>query len=174
MAATIKNYLNDGAHPSARAILMLMQWFDIEESWSDERKEYLAEIKVARWENCREQGYVLTLIAPYDSKNKHKQLNIAFFQHRNSDSNHAIRWVQDVSINTPTIDNAQFGDVYKDKYDTSHSTSYNEIYEMSVWIQNELKKFWIESAPKKKEPADQDNGSKPFNPLNPLANEKKK
>jgi len=60
---TLKNYMNDGAHPSARAVLALLSWFEVEESWDSERKEYLAEVAVNRWHNGREQGYVLYYVA---------------------------------------------------------------------------------------------------------------
>ena len=60
----LENYLEDGANYQSRATLMFLQRdADIEESWNDERKTYDAEIKVARWENCREQGYVLSLMS---------------------------------------------------------------------------------------------------------------
>lgn len=136
----LENYLEDGANYQARATLMFLQRnANIEESWNAEYKTYDAEIKVARWENCREQGYVVSLI-----NKKREQLNIAFFEHRNSDSICAIKWQQE-SINTLTIDNAEFGDVYKDKYDTSHSVEYGKAYEMAKWIIKELTEHWIKA-----------------------------
>jgi len=141
---TLKNYMNDGAHPSARAVLALLSWFEIEESWDSERNEYLAEVAVNRWHNCREQGYVLSL----RSKHYGRQLNIAFFEHRNSDSIHAIKWEQ-LTLNPPTIDTADFGDVYETKWDTSFSVNYNQHYDMSKWIREQLTDFWIETCNEK-------------------------
>lgn len=141
---TLKNYMNDGAHPSARAVLALLSWFEIEESWDSERKEYLAEVEVNRWHNGREQGYVLSL----RSKHYGRQLNIAFFEHRNSDSIHAIKWEQ-LTLNPPTITTADFGDVYNTKWDTSFSVNYNEHYDMAKWIQEQLTDFWIETCDEK-------------------------
>lgn len=141
---TLKNYMNDGAHPSARAVLALLSWFEIEESWDSERKEYLAEVEVNRWHNCREQGYVLSL----RSKHYGRQLNIAFFEHRNSDSIHAIKWEQ-LTLNPPTIDTADFGDVYNTKWDTSFSVNYDEHYDMAKWIREQLTDFWIETCDEK-------------------------
>ena len=133
----LKNYLDDGANYQARAVLMFLQLYsDIELSWNNERKCYDAEIKVARWENCREQGYVVSL-----TNRERKQLNIAFFEHRNSDSICAIKWEQS-SMNSLTIDNAKFNDVYKDKWDVSHTVSYGEVKEMAEWIGEELEKHW--------------------------------
>lgn len=134
----LNDYQNDGANHQARAVLALLQGFDciVESSWNDERKKYDAEPKVARWENCREQGYVISMRA----KN-HKQLNIAFFEHRNSDSICAVMWEQP-TLNSPTIDTAEFGDVYKDKYDLSHEVGWKKVDKMSNWIEKELNKFW--------------------------------
>lgn len=49
-------------------------------------------------------------------------------------------------MNTITIDTAKFGDVYKDKYDTSHSVGYGKIVEMTDWIMKEFKTFWLETS----------------------------
>lgn len=140
---SLNNYNNDGANYQAKAVLAFIQGSDciIEESWSKERSAYLAEPRVARWENCREQGYVISLrTADYK-----KQLNIAFFEHRNSDSICAIKWEQ-ATINSPTIETADFGGtVYKDKYDTSHDEGYGKAKEMAEWIVNEFQKFWTEN-----------------------------
>lgn len=136
----LENYLEDGANYQARATLMFLQRdAHIEESWDNEWKRYEAEIQVARWENCREQGYVVSL-----RNKKREQLNIAFFEHRNTDSICAVKWQQE-SMNTLTINNAIFGDVYKDKYDTSHCVGYGKAYEMAEWIIEQLREHWIKA-----------------------------
>lgn len=137
----LKNYLQDGANYQARSVLMFLQRdANIEESWNKDRNYYEASIKVSRWENCREQGYICSLYVPTNNK----QLNICFFEHRNGDSIHAVMWEQ-FSINSITIYNAEFGDVYKTKYDTSFSVKYGQIVEMSDWIINQFRHFWIEN-----------------------------
>jgi len=142
----LENYLQDGANYQARATLMFLQRnANIESSWNKECKCYDAEIKVARWENCREQGYIVSLCS--QKLGGGKQLNIAFFEHRNSDSICAVKWEQN-SWNTINIDNAVFGDVYKDKYDTSHSVGYGEAYGMAEWITEQLIEFWNRHNPK--------------------------
>jgi len=136
----LENYLQDGANYQARAVLMLLQGkSNIEESWNDEFKQYDAEINVGRWENCREQGYVVSLRTKGMLS---KQLNIAFFEHRNSDDICAVKWEQS-SFNSLTIDNAEFDEVYKNKYDVSFSTKYCEVEKMTDWIEEQLKNFWI-------------------------------
>lgn len=135
-------YLQDGADPQAKAVLAFLSSGDgIEASWDDEQKRYLAEPKVARWENCREQGYIISL----NSRNWDQQINIAFFEHRNSDQIHAIKWEQK-SINPITIETAEFGDIYKNKYDTSFSVDYGCITEMADWIKKQLTYFWLETS----------------------------
>lgn len=140
----LKHYLQDGANGQARAVLMYLQYVmgsGIEESWSDEHKCYMARPEVARWENCREQGYVVSL----RSKDYRRQLNIAFFEHRNSDNIGALKWEQH-SLNSVNIDTAEFGDVYKSKWDISKSVDYGEIAAMAEWIKEELANFWKETS----------------------------
>ena len=133
----LENYLQDGANYQARAVLMFLQGnSSIEESWCDKRKNYKETIKVARWENCREQGYVVSLL----DKNR-DQINIAFYEHRNSDSIHAIKWLQD-DMNSLNIDNSKFGDIFKDKYDTSFSVDWGEVKDMADWIKSQLVKHY--------------------------------
>ncbi len=144
MSTNVLHYHNDGAGRQAQAVLAMFQQLlgdGIESSWNDEYKRYDADIKVARWENCREQGYVLMLV----SKNWSKQLNIAFFEHRNSDQLCAIRW-HHLTINSPTIDNAMFGDeCYSDKWDTNYDVPYGQAMEMAEWINDEFETFWSDT-----------------------------
>ena len=82
------------------------------------------------------------------TKDFNRQLNIAFFEHRNSDDLCAIKWEQ-TSLNSLTIDTAKFGDVYKDKYDVSLSVRYDEIAKIADWIKSQFESFWRETMPKK-------------------------
>jgi hypothetical protein len=136
MGVQLENYLEDGANHQARAVLAFLQGsLFLEGIDSDKYSSYRP--TVARWENCREQGYIV-MIHSADYRNR---LNIVFFEHRNSDSICAIKWYQ-TGINTPTIDTAQFGDVYKDKYDVSHSVGYGQIKEMCDWISAQMTEHW--------------------------------
>ena len=133
MKTSLIHYHNDGANKQAQAVLAMLQYdspqIDFGNTWDS--------IRLARWENCREQGYVLSLKSP--EKKVWKDLHIAWFEHRNSDSIHAIKWEQNALTNSPTIDTAKFGDqVYSDKYDTSFSVGYGEILTMAQWIKSEL------------------------------------
>jgi len=134
----LHNYLQDGANYQARAVLAYLSHYSgIDDSWDEEWKKYKATPKIARWENCREQGYIISL----RSEDYERQLNTIFFEHRNSDSICAVKWEQR-SLNSLTIDNAKFGDIYKTKYDTSFSVRYGEVIKMADWIWEQLTEFW--------------------------------
>lgn len=133
----LNQYLCDGAKKQARAVLCMLQGFDIEESWNAERHAYMAEIRVARWENCREQGYVLML----RNKSFQKQLNIAFFEHRKSDSICAVKWGE-MTLNSPNIDTAKMGKYVDDEWAVDHTESYGRVTEMAEWIEQTLTDFW--------------------------------
>lgn len=136
----INRYMDDGASYQAQAVLAYLKGRDgIEESWCDAQKRYLADPTLARWENCREQGYIISL----RSSGFDKQVNIAFFEHRNSDNICAVKWNQ-LSMNPLTIDTAKFGDKYKDKWDTDFDVSCGEAFKMAEWIYDELVNFWKE------------------------------
>ena len=138
MSCEIKQYLQDGANFQARAVLMFLQGIlPFIECYDRVMKKY-HEIYVARWENCIEQGYVVYMI----NKKYTKQINIAFFEHRNCEI-HAVKWIEKPTLNSPTIDTVNFGDIYKDKWDTTYKVKYGEIKEMAEWIYDELRGFWI-------------------------------
>lgn len=123
-------------HAQAKAVRAYLDIYDgVEPSWSRASCSY-APVHIAEWHNCRERGYVVMF------QNKAlKQLNIAFFEHRNSDEICAVAWVQN-TLNPPTIDTAKFGDVYKDKYDVSHSVEFGRAADMAEWIYQRLCEHW--------------------------------
>jgi hypothetical protein len=125
----LEHYNDDGAHRMSQAILHILSCIMTE--------DVSKELQVSRWHNCREQGYIASLY-----KNG-KQLNIAWFEHRNSDMQNAVKWEQ-VDLNPITISNAVFGDVYKDKWDTSFQVPFDEPMEMAKWISDEFAE-WFEN-----------------------------
>lgn len=133
------NYNSDGASFQSVAVLAYMKNNDgIESSWNGEH--YLAQPRIDRWENCREQGYIVSM----RNESYHKQINIAFFEHRISDEICAIEWNQ-VSVNSLTIDTA------KCNHDIAKSVKYGMAEEMAAWIFKELIKFWDENRKSHKE-----------------------
>lgn len=125
----------DGACAAAKAVRAYLAARDgIEESWSKEFRRYLAEPTAHRWENGREQGYVVCL------RKSGRQINIAFYEHRNSDAICALEWEQ-FTMNGPTIDTMPDG-VFESKWDVSHQVGPEAAYEMADWIFDRLANFW--------------------------------
>jgi len=132
--------MHDGADEQARAVLPFLQdYAQVECSWNNKKQAYDAEIQIARWENCREQGYIVYLVHLPTTR----QMNIAFFEHRNSDCICAVQWEQ-WAMNSITIETARFPqDIYKDEYGcVSHTVNYGEVLAMAKWISKELEAFW--------------------------------
>lgn len=127
----------DGARAAAQAVLAYLRKGHIDQSWCDRREMYLAEPTVARWHNCREQGYVVSL----RNKALTKQINIAFFEHRNSDSICAVVF-EASTVNPPTLADIPAG-VYARKWDVSHTVAPGEAIEMADWILKTLSDFWV-------------------------------
>jgi len=128
---TISQYLNDGANYQAQAVLAFLR-----------KGRYNREPYVDRWINGRETGYVCSL----RSEDFSRQLNIAFFEHRNSDQICAVKWEQ-CTLNPPTIDTAEFNGVYSSKWDVSNTVSYGNVVEMAEWIIAELNSFYDATFP---------------------------
>jgi hypothetical protein len=132
---------HDGANGQAKAVLAILQSSNIEDSYNSERCQYMAQPEFERWHNGREQGYVIWFRPNYS-----RQLNIAFFEHRNSDSICAVKWEQ-TTMNPPTIDTMEAnGTVYKDKWDVSKTVSPYHFSEMAEWIMEQLEAFWKETS----------------------------
>lgn len=133
---------NDGADQQSQAVLAYLRYGadGVEESYDAELRRYMAEPKVARWDNGREQGYVVFL----KSKGYARQINVAFFEHRNSDSIHALVF-EKTTFNAPTLADIPEG-VYVDKWSTTFSVSVGEAYKMAEFITQALVDFWKASA----------------------------
>lgn len=129
-----KSYMTIKAQ--AKAVRAYLEAYDgVENSYGSDCGGYQP-VHIAEWHNCRERGYVIMF-----RNEKREQLNIAFFEHRNSDNICAIEWVQS-TLNPPTIDTAEFGNTYKNKYDFSHSVGYGEAADMAGWIMDRLNAHW--------------------------------
>jgi len=130
-----QNYMKPG--PQAKAVYAYLDGYEgVEVSWDKSFSRY-APVHIAEWHNGREEGYVIIF-----RNKKCDQLNIAFFEHRNSDDICAVEWVQS-TMNPPTIETAKFGDIYKSKYDVSHSVGWGCSKDMAEWIMGRLEAHWI-------------------------------
>lgn len=122
--SNLNNYLDDGASSIARSVLCLLQgnlcydMLDISKT---------SELDVARFDNCREQGYTVSV----RNKNR-KQINISFAEHRSSDSLIIYKWFKN-TFNSPTL---------SDMDDTSWNNAvyfkYDGIYAAMEYIKQEL------------------------------------
>jgi hypothetical protein len=91
-------------------------------------------VEVGRFENCREQGYVLMVTF------KGKRRNYAFFEHRNSDE--LVVFISDkLSTNTPSIDHI-YGD--RGKYDYDMCFERGQIVECAEDIMLNVEEFLAE------------------------------
>ena len=135
-----KLFINpDGANPQAQAVLAYLRHRDgIEPSWNGNK--YEAEPQVDRWHNCREQGYVISL------RGQKTQLNIAFFEHRNSDAICAVKW-EGFTLNPPTIDDIPSTHPFsQSKWDTDFDVAGEHPAEMAEWIYSQMVEFWLSHA----------------------------
>ncbi len=135
----LRNYMNDGSGHQARCVLAILQAEEaiVPDSWNKEYHKYDAEPEVGRWENCREQGYCI-----YLRNRNFDQINIAFFEHRNTDQICVLVWHQN-TINTPNIDSMDTkGECYKDKWDVTKSFPYDSFREAAEYIQEVLQDHW--------------------------------
>ena len=127
----------------ARAVLTYLEQQDgVAASYCDKQHRYEMCVSIAEWYNGREVGYVLSGWSKryYNGE----QLNIAWFEHRNSDDICAIKWKQHTVLNPPNIKTACFEDIYKTKWDVSHTVPYGQACEMASWIMEQLEAHWIQ------------------------------
>lgn len=135
MQINLDSYMLDGSCGQARATLACLQEIiDLE----DYEVNTFFLPKVARWENGREQGYVVSCL----DRNTCDQLNIAFFESRNSRDLQAILWEQR-TLNSPNICSTQQSEDFKKAYENIHSVGYYQILEMAKWIKKEIESFYF-------------------------------
>ena len=131
MYNNIFSYMQDGSDHQSRAVLSHVQ-LCMEYFYAQRDNE---EINISRWENGREQGYVIWATC------KSEQINIAFFQHRNSDDIHCVVWNQK-TMNAPNIETSKMGDIYKNKDDTTFRVKCYKYAEMGDYIYDRLISFF--------------------------------
>lgn len=136
----------DGAHPSAAAVLALVRLKlheGIQDSWDDERRAYRAEPRFVRFDNCREQGYII-FMQHYMPNFDKKQINIAFAENRSSDDI-VVYVFETATFNAPTV-----ADFPEEVWTAGrHFFKYNEHYQAAEFISEQLVEFWAKVAPKK-------------------------
>ena len=125
---SIENYLDDGANWQAQCVLAYLRRYGngiIENlTWNKEKKRCDGELRVGRCENCREQGYVFSVIYGIN-----QLVHFWVYEHRNSDDLCVVEF-EGTFINTPTINDIPM----KDKYDTTKEFSCGDIVDCGNWI----------------------------------------
>ena len=117
----IEYYMEDGANWQAQCVLAYLRSVGnsrVENlTWNKENRRAEGELRVGRCENCREQGYIFTLI--YGVK---QLVHFWVYEHRNSDALCVVEF-EGYFINTPTINDIPM----KDKYDTTKDFSRGDV-----------------------------------------------
>lgn len=129
---------NFGINAQAMAVLAFLERYDgLECSWDRESGRYNANVQVAPWYNGRERGIVVYLHA----MNSPAQINIAIFEHRNSDKICAALWEDsNCTLNPPTL-NDMPEEVYNDG-NWTESWGYGEVADVAGWVYDQLDDFW--------------------------------
>lgn len=130
----INYYLNDGANWQAQAVLAYLRnsfECDVKDKYFNTDDYDKIRCEVGRFENCREQGYVVTISYRWE------QRHFAFFEHRNWDA--IVVYVSDTqTINTPSIH-----EVYNGRSSSGYDYHfpYGEIMKCGDKILSLMKKF---------------------------------
>ena len=116
----IEHYMNDGACWQAQAVLAYVKG-NIFRLTDDKYHKTSLNAYVGRYENCREQGYVISIkfFGMKDDKPVSVQRNYAVYQHRNSDT------ICVLISNTKTIDTPGVDDMWKDKGENPSKYDYD-------------------------------------------------
>lgn len=144
----LEDYFEDGANYQAQAVMCLVKgWYEniVDDTFNDKTGEYEARINVGRYENCREQGYIFSLVVP--TKNGQVQRNYAVYEHRNSDAICLVVFDLNTAYNCAPLSSDVY-DKMKDKWDTTKD--FFDVTECATYIRNSMVDF-IEENYKKDE-----------------------
>lgn len=124
----IENYLDDGANWQSQCVLAYLRYMGNgivkNLTWNKEKNRYDGKLRVGRCENCREQGYVFSVI--YGIK---QLVHFWVYEHRNSDTLCVVEF-EGPFINTPTINDIPM----KDKYDITKEFACGKVIACGEWI----------------------------------------
>lgn len=120
----VKEYLQDGANWQAQCVLAYLRSRVIGSADNP--------LEVTRYDNCREQGYIFYM------RVKDKQLNVAVYEHRNSD-NICVVMCEKVTLNAPLSED--IWSAMKDKYDTFANFDCGEILDCGNTILELFQEF---------------------------------
>lgn len=132
----IENYMDDGANWQAQAVLAYLRVTKdgaINETWNKEFHKYDASVVVGRYENCREHGYIFSVMY------KGEQRNYCVYEHRNSDQLCVVVF-DAISNGTPSKELVwdAMGD---NKWNFTKAFDYGEIVPCGDYIFYDIKEF---------------------------------
>lgn len=119
-------FKDDGANWQAQCVAIYLKRLFVDDINLDK-------INVIRYENCREQGYLFYI------KIKKAQLNIAIYEHRNSD-NLCVVYNEIVTANAPT--NETIWETMQDKWDVNKHFDCGEIVACGDYIYDVIQDFF--------------------------------
>lgn len=124
-----------GINRQAMAVLHYLDCYEI-----DETAGQIFYTTTAPWYNGRERGIVLQVKNPI---NYREALCIAFFEHRNSDSICALKWIGQPDINPPCLlSDGKLAYPTDNKWnDIAHTEGCGRAYEMADWIWSEVENY---------------------------------
>lgn len=132
----IENYMHDGANWQAQSVLAYLRVTKnnaINKTWNKRFHKYDASVEVGRYENCREQGYIFSVLY------KGEQRNYCVYEHRNSDDLCVVVF-DAVTINTPTND-MLFEAMGDSKWNYTKAFGFGEIVSCGDYILEDMKEF---------------------------------
>lgn len=135
------NHTEFSPNHQADAVLAYLRYAindGIEGSWDQTRHDYLAEPEVVEWYNGRERGYVVFM----KSRTMDRQINIAFYEHRGSDSICVLSF-EALTFNPPTLANLPDGHPYvSSSSGLAGMFKVGEAMQAGDLIAQMLKDFW--------------------------------
>lgn len=139
--------IEDKINKQVKAVLAYLMGTDLSFSWDDNEKEEKCNAEVFLWLNGRERGYCISFREKYSYG---ECLNIAFFEHRNSDNICILRWESDRGFFNHATEEADiFEKAYGGggKYDVYKSFKYGEAAKAAEFIMKEAELWWKKTFP---------------------------
>ena len=140
----IERYLYDGANWQAKGVLAYIQDAisnALYKSYDKKTNTNTAKAFVDRYTNCREQGYIVSVIM---HNGFGQQKHWVFYEHRNTDSVCVYSFegmLQPFTCNTPTFDRIVAMANFNSSSDYEKSFELGKILECGEYIIDEIKKF---------------------------------
>lgn len=134
--------VEDRVSLQAKAVLAYLREKELPFSWNNKKEKEECEARIFLWHNGCEQGYCISFGKEHRFSNV---LNLAFFEHRNSDNICILRWESDRPFfNYPLEEKDIFEKAYHggDKYNVYKFFEYGKAAEVADFIMKEIEDWW--------------------------------